>query len=301
MHLSLTLAALVLITPFQSIQAQENPVSIPEGDARKNLLPHPDPIYPAIAKAAQIEGDIKIAVTINSAGNIASEKVLSGNAMLQSSALEAVKKWQFKPFLLNGSATPVSTMLVIPFHLQHDPNGPTPEQEAAAQAWFPLSDKCRASLKARNTQGSIQDCKAALDMSLKAGDLTSSDQLARLDSLQRYGHALLNAGQPDEALNQETQATQVARTHLKDNQEEYASPFAWKAIVEVALGNAAEADADFTIAEQTMRKAILDLPDMKGNYSRYLAVYLRQHGALLDQIGRSSEASKLRAEADSLQ
>jgi hypothetical protein len=43
-----------------------------------------------------------------------------------------------------------------------------------------------------------------------------------------------------------------------------------------------------------------DLPDMKDKYGQYLASILRQHAALLEQLGRTEEARKLRAEAASL-
>ena len=43
-------------------------------------------------------------------------------------------------------------------------------------------------------------------MALKAGDLTSSDQLSMLDSYQSYGHALLAAGRLQEALAAEDKA-----------------------------------------------------------------------------------------------
>ena len=137
-------------------------------------------------------------------------------------------------------------------------------------------------------------------MSLKAGDLTSSDQLAMLDSYQAYGHALLAAGNAQQALIEENKAVEVAKAHLKETDQEYAMPFYWRALAEQNLGQSDAALADFGIAEETHRRAIAHLPEMKQMYGRYLASILRQHAALLESIGKSDEAAKLRTEAASL-
>jgi TonB family protein len=293
-----SISALLFIA-MASVAAQ-TPINIDAVEAQKHLTAHVDPVYPAIAKAAAVQGEVKISVVIDGAGQVASEKVVSGPPMLQQAALDAVKKWRFTPFEVNGTATQTTTTLTIPFYLEKRDGGPTPDQEKAAQAWFPLSDKCRSALKAQNTQDSLDYCKQALEMALKAGDLSSSDQLAMLESYQSYGHALLAAGRLQEALAAEDKAVDVAKAHLKDTDQEYAMPFYWRAIAEAQLGHGETASADLTIAEETHRKAITHLPEMKKTYSQYLAAILKQHAALLDQMGKTADAAKLREEASSL-
>jgi len=274
--------------------------TVPEADARQHLTQKTDPVYPPIAAAARIEGDVVISVAIDAKGQVASEKVLSGPAMLQQAALDAVKKWQFAPFTANGTAVPVTATLTIPFHLEHHGPQPTAEQAQAAQAWFPLSDKCEKALKTQNKDDALSSCKRALDMSLRAGDLTNSDQLGRLESLQLYGHALLLAGSAQEALDQENLAIAEAKKCVTDKDEEYATPFFWRAVAEASLGRSDAALADFQTAEESYRRAIANLPDMKKIYGQYLASTLRTHAALLDMMGKSDEAAKLRAEAAAL-
>ncbi len=220
--------------------------------------------------------------------------------MLQQAALDAVKKWRFAPFSATGAAAPVMTTLTVPFHLDHHGPQPSVEQENAAQAWFPLSEKCRNALKAQNKEDSLTVCKQVLDMSFKAGDLTPSDQLVRLNSHQLYGHALLMAGNALEALDQENLAIAEAKKRLTDTDEEYATPFVWRAIVEANLGKGDEALADFQAAEENYRRAIAHLPDMKKIYSQDLASTLKTHAGLLDMMGRTADAEKLRAEAAAL-
>jgi tetratricopeptide (TPR) repeat protein len=111
---------------------------------------------------------------------------------------------------------------------------------------------------------------------------------------------LLAAGRFQEALAEEDKAIAVAKSSLTDTDQEYAMPFYWRAIIEARLGQADAALADFSIAEETHRRAIKILPDMKQMYSRYLAVILKTHAALLDQMGKPRDAAQLRDEAAAL-
>jgi len=272
--------------------------TVSEAESLQHLKQKVDPVYPPIAKAAQVQGDVVLSISIDTKGNVASEKVLSGPAMLQQAAMDAVKKWQFAPFAAGGASTQATTTNTIPFHLP----GPqlTPDQDRAAQAWFPLSDQCRSALKAQNKDDSLNYCKQTLDISLKAGDLTSSDQLGRVISYQYYGHALLMAGRAQEALEQENLAVTEAKKCVTDKDEEYAEPFFWRAIVEANLGDTNGSVSDFRTAEETMRRAIANLPDMKEHYGKYLAAILKQHAAVMDMLGKPADAEKLREQAAAL-
>jgi len=292
------LAITLLFPPYSFAQANASPKAVSEAEARAHLKQKLDPTYPPIAKAAQIQGNVLLSVVIEANGNTSTEKAVSGPPMLVSAALDAVKKWQFAPFMLNGAAIPVTTTLTIPFHL--DIPQLTPEQENAAQAWFPLSNQCRSDLKAQKTSDALDSCRKLLDTSMKAGDLTSSDQLARLDSHELYGHALLMAGRAQEALDEENLAFIESLKCLTDKDQEYAGPLFWRAIAEANLGKDDAALNDFLAAESTLRHAIANLPDMKRNYSQYLAAVLKQHAALLERMGRMDEADKLRADAAAL-
>ncbi len=300
MRIILASICLLLGVPGLIAQGANPPLAVSEPDARQHLIQQTEAIYPPIARAARIQGDIAITLVIDENGQVTSEKVISGPAMLQQAALDSVMKWRFAPFKANGVATQATTTLTIPFHIDKPGEGPSTEQEKAAQAWFPLSDKCRNALKAQNTKDELDYCKQALDMSIRAGDLTSSDQLGRMDSHQLYGHALLSAGRLNEALDQENLAIQEAKKCLTDRDQEYAMPFFWRALVEAHLSQTDAALADFTVAEETHRRAIAHLPEMKKMYGQYLASILKQHAALLDLLGRSDEAVRLRSEAADL-
>jgi tetratricopeptide (TPR) repeat protein len=176
----------------------------------------------------------------------------------------------------------------------------TADQKKASQDWFPIEQKCMDAINAQSVQEALDSCKQTLDLSMKAGDLTPSTQLARTGSHQLYGHALLLANKKQAALAQEYMAVDEAHKCLTDKDQEYAMPYFWRGVVEANLGQNDAALADFATAEATHQKAIADLPPMKEKYSQTLVAILKQHAALLDKMGRADEAAKLRAEAAAL-
>jgi protein TonB len=75
------------------------------------------PAYPAIARAAGISGTVVLAATISRTGTIENLRVVSGPEMLRQSALDAVKQWSYKPYLLNGQPVEVETTVNVVFSL----------------------------------------------------------------------------------------------------------------------------------------------------------------------------------------
>jgi len=76
------------------------------------------PVYPVIAKAARISGTVVLAATISKTGTIENLRVTSGPAMLQQAALDAVRMWQYRPYLLDGQPIEVETTVNVIFTLE---------------------------------------------------------------------------------------------------------------------------------------------------------------------------------------
>ena len=100
---------------IQVKKAQTGPVRISSGVAQGNLINKPDPIYPAIARAAHIQGAVVIHATISKTGTIENLVVDSGPPMLRPAAIDAIRQWRYKPFLLNGDPTEVETTITVNF------------------------------------------------------------------------------------------------------------------------------------------------------------------------------------------
>ena len=75
------------------------------------------PEYPPLAKAARVQGTVVLQAAIGKDGTVTNLHVISGPAMLQQSAMDAVKKWAFKPYLQNGESVKVTTQLQVVFSL----------------------------------------------------------------------------------------------------------------------------------------------------------------------------------------
>jgi protein TonB len=92
-------------------------VSISAGIAVGLLVQKTPPVYPAIAKSAHISGTVVIQATISKSGSIENSRVVSGPTMLRQSALDAVKTWRFRPYLLDGQPVEVETTVNVVFNL----------------------------------------------------------------------------------------------------------------------------------------------------------------------------------------
>jgi protein TonB len=82
-----------------------------------NLLAKTLPQYPAIAKAARIQGIVVLQATISKSGSIQNLRVISGPPLLQQAAMDAVRSWRYKPYLLNGEPVEVETTINVVFNL----------------------------------------------------------------------------------------------------------------------------------------------------------------------------------------
>ena len=83
----------------------------------RSLLVKTMPQYPAIAKAARIQGTVVLQATISKSGTIENLHVVSGPPMLQQAAMDAVRSWRYKPYLLNGDPVEVETQVNVVFNL----------------------------------------------------------------------------------------------------------------------------------------------------------------------------------------
>jgi protein TonB len=76
------------------------------------------PVYPAIAKATGTSGTVILAAIISKNGTIENLHVISGPLMLQQAALDAVRAWRYRPYLLDGQPVEVETTVSVIFTLQ---------------------------------------------------------------------------------------------------------------------------------------------------------------------------------------
>jgi len=92
-------------------------VRVSQGVSTGLLIRKVQPNYPPLAKAARIQGHVLLHAEISKEGTIQNLQLVSGHPMLAPAAIEAVKQWRYRPYLLNGEPVAVETEVDVNFSL----------------------------------------------------------------------------------------------------------------------------------------------------------------------------------------
>jgi protein TonB len=92
-------------------------VRVSSGVSTGLLIKRVNPTYPPLARQARIQGQVLLHAVISKDGAIEGLTLVSGHPMLVQSALDAVKQWKYKPYLLNGEPVEVDTEIQVNFTL----------------------------------------------------------------------------------------------------------------------------------------------------------------------------------------
>jgi periplasmic protein TonB len=92
-------------------------VRVSQGVSQGLLVKRIQPNYPPLARQARIQGTVILQAEISKTGDIQNLRLISGHPMLAPAAIEAVKQWKYKPYLLNGEPVEVETQVQVNFTL----------------------------------------------------------------------------------------------------------------------------------------------------------------------------------------
>jgi protein TonB len=101
--------------PMEAAMSSIEPVSLPAAAAMDLLTQPVDPIYPDSAKASGQRGSVILQVLIGRDGTVEDAKFLQGSLAFARSAIDAVKQWRFRPYILNGRAVSVQSTITLTF------------------------------------------------------------------------------------------------------------------------------------------------------------------------------------------
>jgi protein TonB len=90
---------------------------VPAQVAEANLIHDVPPQYPPEAGRARIEGTVVLMAVIGKDGTVQDVRVQSGLSILAQAAIEAVKQWRYRPYLLNGEPVEIDSQITINFNL----------------------------------------------------------------------------------------------------------------------------------------------------------------------------------------
>jgi len=113
------------VPPNVTVSAPKQ-VNISAGVAAGLILKKTVPVYPALAKAARVQGTVVLQGTISKEGTVENLRVISGSPMLTQAAIDAVEQWVYRPYLLMGEPVEVETQINVIFTLGEPPKPASP-------------------------------------------------------------------------------------------------------------------------------------------------------------------------------
>jgi protein TonB len=99
-------------------RVQPQRIRVSSGVAAGRLINKVQPVYPPIAKSARVQGKVILQAQISKNGTIEGLRVVSGHPMLTQAAIDAVSRWRYQPYILNGEPVEVDTQVEVTFTLQ---------------------------------------------------------------------------------------------------------------------------------------------------------------------------------------
>lgn len=283
------------------VAAAQEVIQVSPDALRQHLLHRVEPSYPFNAQLARIQGVVVLKVTIDENGKVTAVKEVSGHPLLIDPARAAVKWWKFEPFMLNGKAVPASSQVAVEFWLG--------EGAAEQREYLQAEVECTRQIESKMAVEAGKACKKALATAAKLPPKFALDQMHAYENSARAA-SLLN--QPDQAADDYKKELELASQMLKPGNPELVLMHEHLAHAYQTTNHLQQADAEYSEAESTQTAAQAELETQKRNinpdtfqrvnasYTRNMQIILKEHAALLRQMGKGSDAQALEQKAGSL-
>jgi protein TonB len=92
-------------------------IRISQGVTQGMVISKIEPTYPKIALSARVTGVVLVKAIISREGTITELQVIKGHPILVPAAIDAVKQWRYRPYLLNGAPVEVETYISVTFQI----------------------------------------------------------------------------------------------------------------------------------------------------------------------------------------
>lgn len=103
--------------PYAFEQLAQGAVRVSSSTMEANLMVSRVPVYPEAAKARGIEGAVQVEVVISPSGTVEAARAIRGDPHLYGAAEDSVRKWRYKPYLVNGTPMKAVTQVRLVFRL----------------------------------------------------------------------------------------------------------------------------------------------------------------------------------------
>ena len=98
-------------------QSESVRVHVEQKTTQGLLIQKVQPVYPKKARKHRIQGTVVLKAVIGKDGIMKDLQVVSGPPELTKAALDAVKQWRYKPYLLDNEPVEVETTINVNFTL----------------------------------------------------------------------------------------------------------------------------------------------------------------------------------------
>src|SRR5579859_7971549 len=107
-----------------ALPVQNNLLTIQLAEADQHLAQRQVPAYPPLAKAARIEGVVRLKLLVDASGNVTQVLDPSGHPLLVGAAIEVTHRYRYRPFEVAGAPSSVVVEAAVSFVLSPDPPSP---------------------------------------------------------------------------------------------------------------------------------------------------------------------------------
>jgi TonB family protein len=310
-----TLPILLLLLGTVTIHAQGTEgVSSDDDSPSTRIVKQADPVYPPIARAAHVSGEVKLKVEIGKDGHVTGSKVISGPPMLIGAARECVEEWVYEPVVVDGQAVLATTIVTINFDpsvAKFDESAPkvdqsapkNPNDQAIGSQYSPLSQAC---VKAVSSNIDPAEQAAACQKAAQVAETFPDEErfIERRSAFVYASTAMRRNKQLAEALDYANKAVTVVELGHDDGSGSSAA-YSIRAQAEAQLGDLTSATDDLSVAEDFERKAIKEMGGLNNDFAKrqYIPVLkgmLNYHAKLLSAMGKPEESAATAAEAGKL-
>lgn len=105
------------LVPDATTAPHDSTIKVATGVMTGKAVLQPRPAYPEVAKQQHVQGSVYLRALIGKDGSIMNVGVIDSAApSLTEAALDAVRRWKYQPYLLNGEPVQVSTTITVNFN-----------------------------------------------------------------------------------------------------------------------------------------------------------------------------------------
>lgn len=291
---SVVVALCILLGATVHAQANDLP-SIAPDKAKENLLTFVQPDYPPLAKAAQIEGIVRTSIDIDETGSVKNLKLISGHPMLAPAALEAIRKWKYKPFEIDGKPATVRTEVQV--SIPEGINQSDIDKERTFQeAYWPNERAGRDALKngdLSTAETKLSQARSAAEQRGDAKWLELADSLSALAMLKVAQNNLSGAEQLYE------QSLAAHLKHQRPDEAEVAGVQEAPGLLFMREGQPGKAEPLFLESASSYEARIqeISMPEARADYGQSLALEYFGLSQIAAAEGRGQESDARCAKA----